>query len=69
MNIYAEHGTVVKAINDEINRMGGCDQVKDYLILGGFYTVDYTEVHTWHTKVHLVEFPGKVFNSVCFEEV
>jgi len=30
------------------------------------YTVDRIEIHSWHTKVFLKEFPGIEFNSVWF---
>jgi hypothetical protein len=40
-----------------------------YLELNKIYTVDYIEIHSWHTKVFLKEFPGIEFNSVWFEEV
>lgn len=39
------------------------------LKLGETYTVEKTEVHSWHTKVFLKEFPGVEFNSAWFEEV
>jgi len=34
-----------------------------------FYTVDYTEVSSWHTDVFLEEFPNESFNSVHFAEI
>lgn len=39
------------------------------LTVGELYTVDCVEVHSWHTKVYLKEFPGVEFNSVLFEEI
>lgn len=39
------------------------------LKLGETYTIERTEVHSWHTKVFLKEFPGVEFNSVWFEEI
>lgn len=39
------------------------------LKLGETYTIEKTEVHSWHTKVFLKEFPGVEFNSAWFEEV
>ena len=38
----------------------------ELLEIGKEYTVDYVEVHGWHTMVGLKEFPGKEFNSVSF---
>jgi hypothetical protein len=34
---------------------------------GVLYDVTNIEVHSWHTHIELVGFPGKKFNSVCFE--
>jgi hypothetical protein len=72
MNIYAKKGTKVIPIFENGNIAGGYDSDKKYamefLKEGEFYTVDYTEVSSWHTDVFLEEFPGKKFNSVHFVE-
>lgn len=39
------------------------------LTVGELYTVDSVEVHSWHTRVTLKEFPGIEFNSVLFTEI
>lgn len=39
------------------------------LVVGNEYTVVDVDVHSWHTRVELKEFPFKWFNSVLFEEV
>ena len=36
---------------------------------GAVYTVVDMQVHSWHTKLVLKEFPGKRFNSVLFESI
>ena len=59
----------VKCISDYENNWGSCEPIKGNLEVGKVYTVDRIEVHSWHTKVWLKEVPGKVFNSVHFEEV
>lgn len=46
-------------------RWGGNDDPKG-LTIGKKYTVKKLEVHSWHTKVILSEFPDKKFNSVSF---
>jgi regulator of RNase E activity RraA len=64
-----EAGDKVKCISDYENNWGSCAPINGNLIVGEIYTVKFWEVHNWHTKVHLEEFPGKVFNSVHFEKV
>lgn len=72
MDIYAKHGTKVIFTGDvsqaQIN-WGGNDDPNGLLEKGKVYTLDYTEVHSYHTKVFLMEFPSKQFNPVWFEEV
>jgi len=50
-------------------RWGANDDPAKYLRTGVEYEVDKKEVHGWHTKIFLVDFPGKKFNSVHFVEV
>lgn len=47
---------------------GNCDDPRDVLIEGAVYEVEKEDVHTWHTKLHLVGIEGR-FNSVCFEKL
>ena len=71
MDIHSPKGTKVVylggADNSSIN-WGSHDDPRGVLLEGHTYTVDRTEVHTWHTKVYLQEFPNKHFNSVWFDE-
>jgi len=69
MKIDAPKGTKVKYIrpSDSIARYGGNDNPEGILKVGKTYTVDRTEIHSWHTKVYLEEYPGKKFNSNHFE--
>lgn len=53
---------------DEQVRWGGNDDPRPLMKKGDVFTLKSREVHSYHTKLHLVEFPGKVFNSVSFEE-
>lgn len=39
----------------------------EFLEVGKKYELERKEVHDWYTKYFLKEFPGKAFNSVCFE--
>ena len=50
-------------------RWGGNDDPRNRLVQGTVYTVKRTEVHSWHTKIELEEWPGKVFNDASFEYV
>ena len=63
MNIYAIKGHEVRGI-PESSYFGNSNIVEDTI-----YTIDYTNVHSSSTDVYLLEFPGKVFNSVLFEDV
>ena len=49
-------------------KWGDNDDPRTILEEGSVYAVKSEEVHAWHTKIELEAFPGKKFNSVCFEE-
>lgn len=70
MNIYTESGTIVRFVGatPASTRFGSCDDPTGILIEGNTYEVDYTDVHSMHTKVHLVGIEG-AFNSVQFEDI
>lgn len=71
MDIYAEKGTKVKFIEDDVSdaqiNWGGHDDPRGILRFGEEYTIDHTEVRSSHTKVFIQEVPEKQFNSVWFE--
>ena len=48
-------------------KWGGNDDPRDVLTLGSIYTVKNIVRKNWHSKLELEEFPGKLFNSICFE--
>jgi hypothetical protein len=48
-------------------RWGGNSDPRGVLIEGRVYTVEHTDVRSWHTKIKLVGIDGW-FNSVCFED-
>jgi hypothetical protein len=70
MNIHARRGDKVRFLGcDKYQvRWGGNDDPTGILTVGKIYTVDHTEIHTQHTKVHLQGISGR-YNSVCFEDV
>ena len=56
-------------VTDEQVAFGSCDDPRaDGLTIGAIYTVEYEDIHSYHTKISLIEYPGKRFNSVSFEE-
>lgn len=68
MDIYSRRGTKV-----EFTGRGGGDWSREHakkagLVIGQVYTVEYTDVHSSSTDVHLLEFPGTSFNSCLFDE-
>jgi hypothetical protein len=72
MNIYSPTGTQVRfvGVKDEMQiRWGSHVDPRGILDVGDVYTIEGTEVHTWHTKVFLEGFSGKSFNGAWFEEV
>lgn len=71
MDIYAEPGTKVifRYSDKEMVNWGSNHDPEVKLVIGEEYTVEKTEIHSWHTKVYLKEFPGLKFNSASFEDV
>jgi hypothetical protein len=65
---YYKEGKRVKYIGASIEQIkwGSNDDPRQLLTEGETYTVDEVEVHSWHTKIYLKEFPDKKFNSVSF---
>ena len=64
-------GDVVEYIGcepEQIRWGGNDDPDQSFLIVGREYIVKDVEVHTWHTKLTVLNKSGR-FNSVCFREV
>jgi len=53
--------------SDVVINWGSNDDPRDILEKGKEYTLLRREVHSWHTKYILKEFPHLKFNSVHFE--
>lgn len=51
----------------QVNYCGRHDP-REFLTVGETYTVSDANVGGWSTTLEFKEFPGKTFNSVCFEE-
>lgn len=64
--VFQEGDTVrfAGATDAQVN-FGGGDDPRKVLADGAVYQVEFVDVHSWHTKLHLRGIPG-AFNSVCF---
>lgn len=56
----------IGATDRQINQCG--TDPRGLLTEGTEYEVEAICAHSGHTEVMLAAFPGKVFNSVCFEK-
>ena len=69
MTISLYQDVIYIGASDEQVQWGGNDDPRGILIEGKHYEIERKEMHSWHTKIILREFPGKKFNSECFETV
>ncbi len=71
MNIFAHpgHKVIVTEKSFSYSMENDQKQVEKHLEIGKTYTVQRTEVFSFHTNVWLEEVPGQKFNSVCFDDV
>jgi hypothetical protein len=69
MNIYALKGHKVIRNTLSTGYEYQVEVAKKYLEIGKEYTVEKTEVESYHTNVWLEEFPDVKFNSAYFEDV
>jgi hypothetical protein len=62
-------GQIVKYIGSNQMQVdwGHNDDPEKYLNVGDTYEIEKIEVHTWHTKVYLKNYPDKKFNSASFK--
>lgn len=56
-------------VSDAQVNWGGNDDPRGLLAEGACYEVANVDIRSSHTKITLTDFPGRVFNSVHFEEV
>ena len=66
MNIYAKKGDRVVFAYPKNGYDRHVATAAKYLKKDETYTIDHTEVGSWHTDVYLQEIPGVSFNSVQF---
>lgn len=73
MNIYAKKGTKIIGLFENNVIIGGYELDKknasEHIKEGEIYTVNYTDVGSWHTDVFLEEIQGRCFNSVHFADI
>ena len=70
-NINAVKGdkVVYTGTTDNQIRWVRCDDPRSVLVEGEEYTIDHTEVYSWHTKVCLEGMEDKRFPSTAFQNV
>ena len=68
MDIYAKNGTKVVYTGKNGNDYDQ-QHADKYLKVGNEYTVHTTIVDDWDSTVNLKEVPGKLFNTVHFEDI
>lgn len=54
---------------DTTQNYWGITDDNESLTFRAIYHIERLEVHSYHTRVFLREFPGKCFNSVRFAEI
>lgn len=71
MDINTKPGTKVTVTETSIRNGLSYDEdvAREYLKIGGIYTILTTNIEGWHTDVWLVEIPDMSFNSVSFEDI
>lgn len=68
LNIFNSKERTIKCISNDDSNCWGFSGTGHMLTVGDYYTLTKLDVHGWHTRVRLSEFPGVWFNSVLFEE-
>lgn len=67
-NIYASKGAKVVFSHPDTGYLHHQETAKEHLTLGKTYTVEETQIDSFHTDVFLQEIPEVAFNSVLFED-
>lgn len=68
MDIWAKHGHKVIFQPGNNGYESQNKDAREVLELEKVYTVDHVQVESWISYVQLVEVPGKVFNTVLFND-
>ena len=69
MNIFAIKGHKIKCVTLSAGYSYHQEIAEKHLEIEKEYTVDKTDVDSYHTDVYLQEIPNVKFNSVFFEDV
>ncbi len=73
-DIRSPEGTMVVALFNKAGKIQhgttfDKEQAQKHFVTGKVYTVDHTDIHSYHTNVYLKDFPDVNFNSVHFATV
>ena len=68
-NIYALRGFKVKITEITGGIQQNKESVEKYLKVGQTYTVEKTEVHSWHTDYYFQELPNMAFSGFISEDI
>lgn len=69
MDIFNNNKRKIICIDNDDSYAWGFSGTGHLLTVGKEYTLIDTEVHGYHTRVTLEEFPDTQFNSILFEEI
>ena len=67
-DIHNNKERLIRCVDNDDSNCFGLKGAGHLLTVGQDYTLTDVEVHGWHTRVSLAEFPGVEFNSVLFED-
>lgn len=69
IDIFNNEQRKIVCINNDDANAWGFRGTGHLLTVGMEYTLIDLEVHDWHTRVELEEFPNVQFNSILFKEI
>lgn len=69
MDIFNNEIRKIVCIDNDDSDAWGFSGTGHLLTVGTEYTLVDVDVHGWHTRVELEEFPNVQFNSILFKEI
>lgn len=69
IDIFNNNPRKIVCVNNDDTNSFGLNGTGHLLTVGMEYTLVDIEVHSWHSRVEVEEFPNAQFNSVLFEEI
>jgi hypothetical protein len=67
-DIFNSNSREVICVDNKDHSWSFNDNASKFLIVGNIYNVTDVDVHSFHTRVKVREYPNQWFNSVAFEE-